>query len=163
MPTPVSPRAASAVLAAAACAGVAIVLTLVWPGYLAPVTPGCPPSGVPTATIGHLNYCFEPVRLTAAPLRCPLQPNQNWSGPSLGIVFWGFAFNLARYSCGNISGIAIKIMEPDGTVSFGATDYGGAPGTAMAFGVFTNDGDAGVMANPVDQSQNATLYVETGT
>lgn len=161
MPTPLSPRAAAVVFAVGAYAVVALLFALAWPGPVAPVTPVCPVSSVPTATIDGRNYYCEPVRLTASPLQCPLEVNQSWSGPSLALLFWNFSFHLARYSCGSISGIAISIREPNGTVTFGATQYG-EPGIANTFGLFTNDYEAGVMESPPDQNQNATIYVEIG-
>lgn len=166
MPAPLSSRAATRVFLATACAVVLImvvlsVLTFGWPGSVAPVSAGCPTSGVPTVSIDGRNYHCEPVQLTAPPLQCPLEINQSWSGPSLALVFWDFTFHLARYSCGELSGIAIEIKEPNGNVTFGATQYG-EPQIAVTHGMFTNDEEAGVMESPPYQNQNATIYVEIG-
>ena len=161
MPTPVSPRAATVLLAVGVCVVVALLSMLVLPGSAAPMTSSCPRSGLPIATIDDRTYHCESVSLTASPLVCPLEVNQSWSGPSLALVFWNYTFHLARYSCGNLSGIAIEIKEPNGNVTYGATQYG-EPGLAETFGMFTNDEEAGLMAYPVYQNQNATIYVETG-
>jgi len=166
MASPLTRRESAAVFIATGIAVLAIVVSFLGAGYFAVASPRCPASGAPTVTINSPSgqpacYYYEDVHLTAQPLVCPFAINQSWSGPSLEAMFYGVTFHLARYTCGNESGIAISIQEANGNVTFGATQYGESE-IAVVFGMFTTDGQAGVMATPGYQNQNATLCVETG-
>lgn len=162
MSRPLTRRETTAVFLSVGVAAVILVVSVVWPGFLAQPSSTCPLTGVPKQTLNDRTYCFEYVGLTAARLTCPLGPSDNWSGPSETVSFWGAQFNLAPYSCGNVTGTAIKIAEPNGNVTFAATEYGCPPGCAIVTGDFTDDWVAGVIDGFPHESYSETLYVETG-
>jgi hypothetical protein len=138
---------------------VAVVVLLVWPGYLSSYS--CAWSIDPTTSVNDHTYCYESVRMPGA--------NLTMSGPVFGTFqyrAWGFGFSLEWLGASQLN---ISVTEPNGSTYSGelsmsyACPAGGCNFTRIGPPTwFTPDGAAGISVYwiPVPVGANVTLYVE---